>query len=250
MDRQRALFGKFDRIFRAVRDCDVCIRDTTKAQRLRSGDRGLVNRASDRRPLVSMVRIDRRNPVHRLCTRHPRHPRRPCWQRLPRWCRRNRSPDHLGDLGSILASPVDLAPLIPRPARTLYDVASYWGPMLITFTVLTLAPLAYAGLKGRPVAQVGRHARCNCDDRATHRVGDDLRIQWLHRPWRHDELGMLARPDTDHAAPRLASGCLRATLQRQCQCVDSFPLATPIHRAGLMSLVVCETHLRKALSRR
>jgi hypothetical protein len=36
----------------------------------------------------------------------------------------------------------------PATARTLYDVASYWGPMLITFTVLTLAPLAYAGLKG------------------------------------------------------------------------------------------------------
>lgn len=35
----------------------------------------------------------------------------------------------------------------PATARTLYDVASYWGPMLITFTVLTLVPLAYAGLK-------------------------------------------------------------------------------------------------------
>ena len=35
----------------------------------------------------------------------------------------------------------------PTTARTLYDVASYWGPMLITFTVLTLVPLAYAGLK-------------------------------------------------------------------------------------------------------
>ena len=36
----------------------------------------------------------------------------------------------------------------PATARTLYDVASYWGPMLITFTVLTLGALAYAGLKG------------------------------------------------------------------------------------------------------
>jgi len=36
----------------------------------------------------------------------------------------------------------------PATARTLYDVAGFWGPLLITFTTLTLGALAWAGWKG------------------------------------------------------------------------------------------------------
>jgi hypothetical protein len=36
----------------------------------------------------------------------------------------------------------------PATARTLDDVAGFWGPLLITFTTLTLGALAWAGWKG------------------------------------------------------------------------------------------------------
>jgi hypothetical protein len=35
----------------------------------------------------------------------------------------------------------------PATARTLYDIAGYWGPLLITFTTLTFGALAWAGWK-------------------------------------------------------------------------------------------------------
>lgn len=46
--------------------------------------------------------------------------------------------------------------LDPATARTLLDIANYWGPSLIAFTVLTLGPIAHAGLRsGRLPRWVG-----------------------------------------------------------------------------------------------
>ena len=38
--------------------------------------------------------------------------------------------------------------LDPNTVRTLFDISNYWGPTLTGFTVLTLGPLAWAGLRG------------------------------------------------------------------------------------------------------
>lgn len=38
--------------------------------------------------------------------------------------------------------------LEPATARTLYDVASYWGPVLTGTTILMLGPIALLGLRG------------------------------------------------------------------------------------------------------
>jgi hypothetical protein len=38
--------------------------------------------------------------------------------------------------------------LEPATARTLFDVASYWGPVLTATTVLMLAPIAILGIRG------------------------------------------------------------------------------------------------------
>jgi hypothetical protein len=44
----------------------------------------------------------------------------------------------------------------PATARTLYDIAGYWGPLLITFTTLTFGALAWVGWKaGRLPKWVG-----------------------------------------------------------------------------------------------
>jgi hypothetical protein len=40
--------------------------------------------------------------------------------------------------------------LQPATARTLLDVASFWGPVLTSTTVTMLAPIALLGLQGRP----------------------------------------------------------------------------------------------------
>ncbi len=37
--------------------------------------------------------------------------------------------------------------LDPNTVRTLFDISNYWGPTLTAFTVLTLGPLAWAGLR-------------------------------------------------------------------------------------------------------
>jgi hypothetical protein len=40
----------------------------------------------------------------------------------------------------------------PATARTLLDVASFWGPVLTSTTVTMLAPIALLGLRGDPPA--------------------------------------------------------------------------------------------------
>jgi len=42
------------------------------------------------------------------------------------------------------------ADLDPATARTLLDIAIYWGPVLTTTTVFTLAPIAILGLRREP----------------------------------------------------------------------------------------------------